>query len=155
MSLSPVIASHTCLTFIDTPEVLPGQVPGAASSSSSSSRPVRGSSTPTTATPVPVHTGGHVSIRVIVGCIVGSIVAIPFLVVAYKYWRRRHPRASSAAQPVPESASDSLSALFAYNSPMRSPQLSRAHFAYNSPMRSPQPSRAQSFRNPYAYSPLP
>ena len=139
MSLSLVIASHTCLTFIDTPEVLPGQVPGAASSSSSSSRPVRGSSTPTTATPVPVHTGGHVSIRVIVGCIVGSIVAIPFLVVAYKYWRRRHPRASSAAQPVPESASDSLSALFAYNSPMRSPQ----------------PSRAQSFRNPYAYSPLP
>ena len=91
MSLSHVIISHTLLAFIDTPEVLPGQVPGSSSSSSS----VRGSST---ATPIP--TGKHSpNVGPIAGGAVGGIAAI-FLIVAGLFFYRRRRRLLASAVPL-------------------------------------------------------
>jgi hypothetical protein len=92
LSHSHVIISRTLLAFIDTPEVLPGQVPGSPSSSSS----VRGSST---ATPIP--TGGHSSnAGAIAGGVVGGIAAISLIVAGLFFYRRRRRLLASSAVPV-------------------------------------------------------
>jgi hypothetical protein len=97
MSLSPVIVSHARLTFIDTPEVLPGQVPGSPASSSS----LRGSSTPTTAPAgIPTATGGHSSNGgAIAGGIVGGLAAISLVVAGLLFYRRRRRLLASSAMP--------------------------------------------------------
>ncbi|KAH9995304.1 hypothetical protein BJV77DRAFT_239913 [Russula vinacea] len=75
----------------DTPEVLPGQVPGSSSSSSS----VRGSST---ATPIP--TGKHSpNVGPIAGGAAGGIAAI-FLIVAGLFFYRRRRRLLASAVPL-------------------------------------------------------
>ncbi|KAH9984241.1 hypothetical protein BJV77DRAFT_202520 [Russula vinacea] len=83
----------------DKPEVLPGQVPGAPSSSSSS---VRGSSTSTTATHAPVPTGGHSSHGgAIAGGVVGGVAVISLLVAGLVFYqRRRRSLESSSAVPL-------------------------------------------------------
>jgi hypothetical protein len=95
--LSHVIVSHTRLTLIDTPEVLPGQTPGIPTSSTSS---VRGSSTPTTATHVP--TGVHSSdAGAIAGGVVGGVAAISLLVAGLFFYRRRRSLLASSVSVSP------------------------------------------------------
>ncbi|KAF8463021.1 hypothetical protein DFH94DRAFT_686827 [Russula ochroleuca] len=81
----------------DTPEVLPGQVPGSPASSSS----LRGSSTPTTAPAgIPTATGGHSSNGgAIAGGIVGGLAAISLVVAGLLFYRRRRRLLASSAMP--------------------------------------------------------
>ena len=113
-----------------------------SSTSNATGTSVSASSTPNTATPIPiVRLGGRGSnAGLITGSIVGGIAAMSLLVAALFFYQRLcRSQASSAAQPAVESAGDSLS----------------GYFAYNTPMLSQIPSRTSSRRNPYAVSPLP
>jgi hypothetical protein len=117
LSFYHVIVSHTRLTFIDKPEVLPGQVPGAPSSSSSS---VRGSSTSTTATHAPVPTGGHSSHGgAIAGGVVGGVAVISLLVAGLVFYQRRR-RSLESSSAVPLSPGDG-----SFNAPSPMDQLPR------------------------------
>ena len=98
---SPYLLSHTRATFIDSPELGPGTIPGPSSSSpsvfgsSTSNNAASSTAVSNTATPTPVG-GRSSSVGAIAGGIAGGIAVISIIIAALLFYRQRS-RASSAA----------------------------------------------------------